>query len=270
MANALNVEEMKAIFDRVTAYRVMCEAVRSRSNSTLFNGFFFLGLTFLFYTIAGVHTILFVYLAIALGEIGVGIWKKVRPAPESFLADALLQFAFAATIAVRQVLIIQAGGRPNTISVLLAAWVAFDAFRTLQTYFQLRAMFRERPTPDQLAYVDDLVAEIRESDPETDPFTLDLPTEPYLKAKLLGKLAIFVEMREGLANAATEEDVFLEREEGRGDDPATGYLSIEAQDFPGFDLSTATWRNYVRWKTECGSPPPPTEVRPIARRIADD
>jgi hypothetical protein len=271
MADRLDVDEMRETFQRVAAYRAVCQMVRARAGRTIFNGLFFVGIAVAFYYLVGVfHPFFLVYAAIGFGEMLVGLWKRTYPSAEGVLADAVLQFAFAASIGARQILAMQAGLNPNAFSVLIAAWVFFDAVRTFQAYLALRRAFTERPTADHLAYVDELVAEIRAADPETDSQILDLPTFPHLKAKLLGDLTILVEARSGKAVAAAREDVRIDREEGRRGRLPTAYLTVEGQEFPGFGLSAANWKNYAAWKTEGGEPPPPPKVRPVREGPDDD
>jgi hypothetical protein len=270
MAEKLDVEEMRDTFHRVSAYREVCNAVRASAGHTLFNGVFFLGLTGLFYYLAGPQPIFLVYGAIGVGEILVGLWKKVKPSAEGVLADGLLQFGFAASIGVREFLRFQDGRAPSTISVIIALWCLFDAVRTFQHYAALRRAFTERPTSEHIAYVEDLVREIRQSDPETDPTALDLPTYPHLKAKLLGDLAIFVDARGGAAFAVARRAVEIEREESGSGRLPVALLRIEGEDYPEFGLTPANWRNYAQWKTEGGDPPPPVKVRPVRERPSDD
>jgi hypothetical protein len=270
MAEKIDVEEMRATFQRVATYREVCNAVRAGASHTLFNGLLFLGLTALIYNLAGADTFLYLYAAIGVGELLVGLWKKYRPSPEGVLADSLLQFSFAALIAGRQVLLVQAGGKPQTISLLFAAWILFDAVRTFQQYVALRRMFTERPTAEHIAFVDDLVHEIRLAVPDEDPQALDLQTRPALKAKLLGDLAILVETYGGGVTAVSRKDFEIVREEAGPDRPPTGLLRIEGQGQARFELSAANWSNYARWKAEGGEPPPPVKVRPVRERPTDD
>src|SRR5262245_39181681 len=109
----MDITEMRAVLARVAAYRGVCEAVRHGANHTLFNGILFLGLTAVFYNIFGPHPVVFFNAAIGVGEIFVGLWKKLRPSPEGVLVDALLQFAFAASIGVRPLL----GWRIQPVSI---------------------------------------------------------------------------------------------------------------------------------------------------------
>jgi hypothetical protein len=269
MADKVDVDQMRETFQRVIAYRAVCEAVRGTAGRTMFSGVFFLGLTALLFSVFGLEPIFLAYAAIGFGEILVGVWKKVSPSAEGVLADALFHFAFATAIGVRQLLIVQAGGNPHPISLFIAAWVLFDGIRTFQQYTALRRMFVDRPSREHIAYVDELIAEIRDSDPEIDQQALDLPTAPHLKAKLLGDLAIFVEPRSGGAIATSRDDVEIEREES-ADGLSNGILRIDGEEYPEFVLSPANWRNYARWKTEGGHPPPPVKVRPVREQPSDD
>src|SRR5207248_7447687 len=85
MAEKLDVEEMRETFRRVAAYREVCNAVRRSAGHTLFNGVFFLGVTFLVFNVGGGDLFLLLYGAIGCGEILVGLWKRVWPSAEGIL-----------------------------------------------------------------------------------------------------------------------------------------------------------------------------------------
>lgn len=250
---------MRDTFARVSIYRQMCESVRSGSNGTLFSGVFMIGLGYLNYTALGAHPIAYLLVGIGILEIGVGLLKKIRPSPECVLFDALLTLAFAGSIFLRQYLAFQAGNKVNNISLFIGAWCLFNAYQLFSQYQALRRLFIERPSADQLAYVDDLVAEIIESDPETDPTALYLPSKPRIKAKLLDGVALLVVGPKKEFGVTATDDMELERIDNEGG--PTAYLRIGEKDFGTVSLKGKNWQNYVQWKTDHGDPPPP----PVAR-----
>jgi hypothetical protein len=87
--------------------------------------------------------------------------------------------AFGGWNLTRNALLVQAGGRVDGFSVFIGLFLAWSAVGRFRAYGQLRRLFADRPTRDQLAWFDDLAAEIRRSDPESDPSALDLPTRPH-------------------------------------------------------------------------------------------
>lgn len=272
MADTLDADEMKETFHRVAAYRAVCQAVRAGASHTFVSGLLFLFVTYLVYSVAGPHPFFYIFLGIALSELAVGVWKRVRPSAECVLLDGLLELSFGGAVLVRQYMAWQGmiAWPVSPMSLLIGAWSLVNAYQAFNNYRHLRRMFAERPTADHLAYVDDLVAEIRGADPEADPRALDLPTYPHLKAKLLGDLAVFVHGRTGAVTAAARDEVEIDREERGGGRLPTAYLRIDGEDYPEFGLSAANWRNYARWKTEGGDPPPPVAVRPVRERPTDD
>jgi hypothetical protein len=245
----MDITEMRAVLARVAAYRGVCEAVRHRANHTLFNGILFLGITCFFYSQFGLHPFLVIYAAIGVGEVLVGLWKKARPSPEGVLADALLQFAFVASIGVRQVLVKMAGGDPNSVSLFIGVWVLIDGVRTFQAYLALNRAFAERPTREQLAQVRALAREVTDADPSVDQSALDFPARPPLKARLLGDVVLFADVRTGNLFLVERPSLRLVRT-GGDRHPDHAVLIVDGEEWGEFPVDSATWANYVRWQPE--------------------
>jgi hypothetical protein len=272
MAQGIDIDEMRETLHRVTVYKQVCEAVRGRANTTIFNGLLFLFLTGLIAAPflgggKGFPFIVFVFGAIGIGEILVGIWKKVAPSPEGVLVDGLLELAFVASVAYRAYDAIEQGLKPSTFSLIIGAWSLFNAFKTFQAYVSLRRAFTVRPSRSQLNYVEDLLADVREGDPATDATAMDFDTRPRCQAKLLGDFALVI--------VGKDEVALAERRQLRVDrmplakHPDNAALTVFGTDLGEFDLDPATWRNYAAWQTAGGNPPPPAVVRP-AKNSGDE
>ncbi len=241
---------MRRVLAKVAAYRNVCNAVRAGANHTLFNGLLFLGLTYFWYSqIGALHPILLAYGAIGVGEVLVGLWKKARPSPEGILVDSLLQFAFVASVAVRQVLLFQQFGQPNPISIFIGVWVLVDGVRTMQAYLALRRSFPDRPSREQLAQVKALAQEVINADPTTDQAALDLPVRPPLAARTLGDVALVAEVRTGTLFLVDRRDFRLVRTGGDAH-PDACVLIVDGQEWGTFEVDAGTWANYVRWQPE--------------------
>jgi hypothetical protein len=246
----MDVNEMRRVLARVAAYRGVCEAVRRGANHTLFNGLLFLGLTYFWYSQVGrVDGIMIAYAAIGVGEVLVGLWKKARPSPEGVLVDSLLQFAFVASIAVRQGLLMNAGFQPNPVSIFIGIWVLIDGVRTFQAYMTLNRAFAERPTREQLSQVRALAQEVINADPTTDQSALDLPVRPPLAARLMGDVALVAEVRSGTLFLVDRRGFQLVRT-GSESHPDSCVLIVEGQEWGEFACDPGTWANYVRWQPE--------------------
>jgi hypothetical protein len=99
-----------------------------------------------------------------------------------------------------------------------------------------------------MAWFDDLLREIRSSDPESDELALDLPTQPHWKAKLLGKAVFFVTLRNEIVLVAAPGDFELLREKvDHGTGRRKSILSIHGMRYPEFQIADASWANYQRW-----------------------
>jgi hypothetical protein len=261
MATTLDIEEMRQTLRKVSIYRQVCEQVRSGAGHTLFNGIFFLGLAVLYYNLLGkFHFLLIGPLVIGTLEILVGLWKRIRPSPECVLFDAILQVTFVGWIVLRELLTMQnnANAKPSLMTVGIGLWIAYDAFNTFQHYLKLRRLFVERPTGEHLAYVDDLTAEVAEGNPESDPTIIEVPTRPFLKAKLLGDVAFFFDdsSRELFLCARNEMEITRLSRDG---DLKYG-LRILREDYPLCQLGSTSWNNYATWKSAGGQPPAPVTV----------
>jgi hypothetical protein len=245
----MDIHEMRAVLARVAAYRQVCEVVRRRATHTLVNGVLFLILTGVLYGQWGFHPVLVANAAIGIGEILVGLWKKFRPSPEGILVDSLLQFAFAGTIAVRQFIFFQAGWGVSPFSVFIGIWVLVDAVRTFQAYVALIRAFKERPTREQLAQVRALARDVIDADPSVDQSSLDLPTRPPLKARLLGDVVLFAEVRTGNLFLVERPSLRLVRTGGDAH-PDAAVLIVDGEEWGEFPVDSATWANFVRWNPE--------------------
>lgn len=253
MANSFDIDEMRATLARVSTYRKVCESVRASSGHTLFNGVLFLGIAYLNYNLIGrFHPILLGPILIGTGEVLVGLWKRIKPSPECVLLDAILQFCFVLSIAIREILLMQQGNRqPSTFSIVIGLWVGWDAINTFKYYLQLRRIFVERPTADHIAYVDDLSNEIENSTPFNDPTAIDIPTSPHLRGKLMGNIAFLLELN--------SRELFLcDRSElsivplDRGNDKNLVQLTILREQYPPFEIDNTSLANYTNWKTAGG------------------
>ena len=111
-----------------------------------------------------------------------------------------------------------------------------------------RVLFADRPTADQIAWYDDLANEIRAADPDTDDQALDLPTRPHFKAKLLGNTAFLVPRRGNTMLLASADEMDLTREsKDHGTGSRQAVLRLYGQAFPAFNLTDASWANYLKW-----------------------
>ncbi len=256
MAEPLDVDEMRQTLARVSTYRRVTDAVHASSGRTILGGLFYLGLGYVLYNTQGGFTPIIVgFLALGVGELVVGLWKRIAPSPECILMDAILEFGFVVYLAFRVTngfAIIPK--RADPFFVIIGLWALFNGYQHLQSYFRLRKVLVERPTSEHLAYVDDLSDEIAAGDPHTDPAVIELPTKPRLKGKLLGDVAFFYDYRSKELFLCARDEMRIDRRSS-SDEPQ-GVLTILQQQFPPFPLDSATWNNYVAWKTAGGDPPP--------------
>ncbi len=242
---------MRFRLQQVAAYRELCRSVARSGRENIVFALIMLGLAY--YTFrpnaAGVAAVVFMlYVGLALAELAVGLFKMFMPTAEGILLDALILLLFAGWNLGWQALAMVAGVPPSAILIVLGLYMLGLSFGRFKNYGQLRRLFAERPDRQHIAWFDDLVYEIRASDPASDKLALDLPTRPHWKAKLLGGTAFFVATTGHTVWIAGADDFTLRREKT---DRGTGYrkalLSIHGEGYPEFDLGDASWENYTKW-----------------------
>ena len=242
---------MRLQLQRVVAYRQLCQQVRGSGRSNVFFALLFL---FFAYSVpqppgqGAFNIVAIIYGGLALAELSVGLFKWLFPSAEGVLLDSLVLLLFVALNFGRVALAMMANGRPEMFSLVFGVLLLYSAITRFKNYLDLRRVFADRPSREQIAWFDGLIREIRVSDPESDELALDLPTRPHWKAKLFGTTAFLVALKGKEVWVASADDFELARERK---DHGTGYrramLSIHGQHYPEFEVSDTTWDNYQRW-----------------------
>lgn len=240
---------MRQELQRVAAYRELCATVRrgGRHNAVFAALMLFVALSVI--QQAGGVVTGYIFGALALAELLIGLWKWLAPSAEGILLDGVVLLAFGGWNIVRNVLGWQAGGggQGQTFSLMIGLFLIWGAVGRFRAYGQLRKLFAERPTRDQLAWFDDLAAEIRRSDPDCDPTALDLPSRPAWKAKLLGSTAFLVATKGSSAVVAGpwEIDIVPQGRPGRRGDRVV--MVLYGQVTPAFEIDAASLDNFRAW-----------------------
>lgn len=246
-------EELKTTFHRVNAYRHVCRAVKTGAFHTLISGCLFGSIAIItWYAVGFSNPIVWLFAALAVVEIGVGLWKHFRPSVECVLVDAITNFAFGGSVLVRYFLAQQRiiNQPPHMISLIIGGYAIFEAWGAFQNYLRLRRLFAQRPTRQQMDYVREMVRDILDADPALDPTALDLPSEPPVKAQLAGDFAFIIDDRTGDAVVIDSHHLDLQRIPSGKDSETAGSLTLLGRRLPPFPLDEVNWRNYLRWKSE--------------------
>jgi hypothetical protein len=241
---------MRMRLQQVVAYRQLCNQVRRSGRENVFFALLMLLLAYLSFQQlgGGLSLILLVYVVLALGEFAVGLFKFLHPSAEGILLDALVLLVFAGFNFVISGLRMLAGMPPSTIGIVLGVFMLYQAVNRFKLYGVVRKLFAQRPGRDLMAWVDDLVHEIRHADPQTDDLALDLPTSPHWKVKLLGTTAFFAADRGGSLQMAGPDEFQIQREKtDHGTGRRRARLRIGEQYFPEFEIADASWENYQKW-----------------------
>lgn len=238
-------EVMRQELQRVAAYRGLCATVRRGGrHNAVFAGLMLL----LAASVVGRGDVsVYIFGLLAAAELLIGLWKWLAPSAEGVLLDGVVLLAFGGWNIVRNVMVVQAGGQPQGFSIVIGLFLAWSAVRQFRSYALLRRLFADRPTRDQLAWFDDLAAEIRRSDPESDPTALDLPTRPRWKGKLLGSTAFLVAAKGESAVVAGPWDIEIApKDPQRRRDPRV-VLLLYGQPSPPFEIDDASLDNFHAW-----------------------
>ncbi|QJW98110.1 hypothetical protein [Frigoriglobus tundricola] len=242
---------MRLRLQNVAAYRELCRGVRRSGRENVVFAFIMIGLAFYSFrpNAGGFATVVFLlYLALALAEFAVGLFKLLFPTAEGVLLDALVLLLFAGWNLGWQGLALVAGVQPNGVIIFIGLYMLLGTLNRFKSYLTLRRLFAERPSAEHIAWFDDLVFDIRASDPHIDPLALDLPTRPHWRAKLLGGTAFFVTVSGHSVWVAGPEDFTLKREAAdHGTGQRRAFLSIHGEGYPEFELEDVSWTNYTKW-----------------------
>jgi hypothetical protein len=240
---------MRQELQRVAAYRELCATVRRGGRHNAVFAALMLLLAVSVIRRPGNEVSGYVFGALALAELLIGLWKWLAPSAEGVLLDAVVLLAFGGWNVARPALPAQFGGNAQGqgFSVALGLFLVWGAVGRFRAYGQLRRLFADRPTRDQLAWFDDLAAEIRRSDPESDPTALDLPTKPHWMGKLLGSTAFLVARKGETAVVAGPWDIDLVRKGKPGRRGDRVVLMLYGQVTQPFEIDAATYDNFQAW-----------------------
>ncbi len=243
---------MRFQLQRVAFYRELCRGVRRSGRHNVLLAFLMLFIAYSTFKMqrGGMEQLFaLVYIALALGELAVGLFKLFFPSAEGVLLDGIVLMLFAGFVIARQGVVMMNGNQPMVIMVFLGLYMLWGSFGRFRDYRSLRQLFADqRPTAEQIAWFDDLAREIRQGDPEIDDQALDLPTKPHWKAKLLGTTAFFVGTKTEAVLIAGPEDFWIEPAgKNRRDGSLRVVLTIHGTDFPEFEIDAASWDNYRKW-----------------------
>ncbi|MCZ2341910.1 MAG: hypothetical protein LC104_08960 [Bacteroidales bacterium] len=251
-----DAEEKRTALRRVAAYRDLQKAVRKSSRGSLFFGAFML---LIWYGLFGAQNdfgvFSLVYLLLGATEFAVGLWNRIAPSAEGIFFDGAVLILFGVATLFRQYLIWQGHMRGflSPFSLMFGAYWLWQGIGHIRSYTILRKAFTQRPTPEHIAWFDQLIAEIRQENPETDDTLLDLPTAPPVKVKLLGDTAIILFLASSEVLVIARGDLTIVPGESAGPDRLPqATLIIEGYEFSAFTLHPENWRNYKTWKLEGG------------------
>jgi len=238
--------ETRAMLRNVGAYRLVVASVRGSAWWSFAFGAFF---TLLWYNLPAKFQYSpfgLLYLGLAVLEFTVGLLNLVKPSLEGILFDGIVLIVFGFQSAARQLLLVG----PSPWLLMSAYWV-YTGVQRCRNYFLIRRAFPVRPTSANLKWFNDLIRDVRAANPASDPTALDLPSQPPLRAKLLGDTAFLVASgTNDLIILAVDE---LQLQELVAEDrPTRAILHLDGVSAKPFPLDNDNWQNYSDWKRSNG------------------
>lgn len=240
----------------ILAYREITRAISKSANGTIVWGGILLALWIMLYARGGmpnwekVPLYGYAHLAIALAELSVGLLKKFRPSPVSFLLNAGLLFAFGAQFAWRGIDLKLRNGGTDLFSFGLAAYHVWLAYEQFKAWRNVTRALPVHPDAAQLKWFEGLLREIRAADPSEDGTAIRIPSTPPLRGKLLGDMAVFVTPDTDAMVAERDDVELFDLEESSDDGRSPVILSIEGQNYGPFAMDVQSQANFNAWKNE--------------------
>jgi hypothetical protein len=244
------------LLNQVNLYRELRRDVRRGSTGTLIFGAIMLAIWYgVFGTRNDYGVFSLVYLTLGCLEVAVGLLNRLNPSPEGVFFDGLLLLLFGTATLARQLFIWQGmiRGFLSPISLIFGGYWLWQGYHHLQAYRHLRKIFPLRPQAKHLRWFEELLAEIRQAEPENDPTVLHLKTSPPIKVKLLGKI-VFLLLPESEEIMILHDFEFsmtpLPYEESTQQPLASVWISeIGNLECP---LDPINWGNYTKWAEKTG------------------
>lgn len=188
-----------------------------------------------------------------------GFLLYFAPSAEGVIVEGLLSGFLGLAILGRQAVVLANGGEPAWFSLLIGALFVVGAVRQVRSYPRIREAFEETPTPEQLAWLNDLVKEIKKADPKTDPDAVAFSTALPIRGKLLGATGVFVDHWETEIYVVTPPEVeWTTTGKALFGKSVNGKLTIRDRRFMG-SVAPESLANFEHWKG-AGEPPAVAEV----------
>jgi hypothetical protein len=258
MTNENDRAQKLTVMRQLIIYRELTKQISRSANGTLFWALMMGLLWYFAYVGQGmprwekIPLYGYIHLTIVILDLVTGLWKKIAPSPITMLIDAVLLLGFAGLFfynAYRR----QGGigvGIAFGIYMLIHAYQQFNAWRSLNQLLIVK------PTRAQLRWFDDLIREIKKSNPTLDETAMTLDSSPPWKAKLLGDIAFFVSST-GAVEVASQNEIELMATRPDEDEvdahPSerpyrrNAMMSVNDVTIGPFMIDEFSLRNYDRW-----------------------
>jgi hypothetical protein len=139
------------------------------------------------------HLYDWIYLGIGMVELLIGMRNRFHPSAFGVVLDGIMLLLWAVFNLSMQVVIVNLGGDLHWFSTLIGVLIINVGLKRILRYRRAREAFVEPPTPEQLQWFDELIAEIQEADAAATPDLVVFKAGFPWKGKRLGDTVIFVD-----------------------------------------------------------------------------
>jgi hypothetical protein len=134
----------------------------------------------------------YLYLGLGVAELFVGLHNRFRPSAAGVVLDAVMLLLLGLWNLANQ-LFFNPGPQMEVFGLVFGVLVIAIALQRFRRYPRAREAFAEPPTEEQLAWLDELVAEIQAADPASTPDLVEFRAGFPWKARRLGDVLVFVD-----------------------------------------------------------------------------
>ena len=186
MTDETPLDRMQKIAD----FRTTCKFLRKSGKEAMVFGAIILALGAMMFQ---ERLLDYLYIGLGIVELLIGLRNRYAPSASGVVLDGVLMLLFGAWNLTLQAIAIEQGAEPFWFSLAFGAIFVVAGIRRIKKFGRVREAFREPPTVEQIAWFDDLIAEIQSAKEAATPKMVEFTAGVRWKARLIGDTAIFVD-----------------------------------------------------------------------------
>lgn len=195
------------------------------------------------------------YLGVGAAEVLIGLRNRLRPSPLGVLLDLFLLALLGMWNIGVQVLVMEMGGQPWWPGAVFGFFIIIAAARRVRHFNRVRDAFREPPSESQLAWFDEVINEIRNTNSDESDDMIEFRSGLTWKGKRLGDVLIVVDHfdLENLIVDARDVD-FTDRGKGLIRKNRYGQLRLGERTFSLASISPQKLDVLLSWRGDANRP----------------